>query len=399
MKKKEKEELVLIVKNDRVRPILARHPWVFSRAIVNIPDSIESGTSIKLVDEQNNFLARGYFNSYSQIAVRVWSYDEKKEVDASFFVKRIEEAYGLRQNYLNLKETNAFRVVNGENDFLPGLIVDKYADYLVVQFHTRGIEFWQKEIVGALIKVMKPKGIYSRSDMKVREIEGGERKTELLYGAMPDVIVIKENGLKFQVEVKVGQKTGFFLDQRDKRQALSKYVSGRSVLNCFAYTGGFSVYALAAGAKAVTNVDVSEGALAAAKKNVELNKLPVKKCAFVCADVKEYLRNVRSGEFDVIILDPPAFIKNQKSVERGMAGYRALNEAAIRLLPVNGILVTCSCSSHLSLADFRSLLAKAGARCGRSAQILETFTHGLDHPSAPAFIEGDYLKCFIVMVK
>lgn len=389
------EALTFVVHGDKLRPILNRHPWVFSRAIENIPDGLESGTPIKLVDEQNNFLAQGYFSSYSQIAVRVWSYDEKEEVDVSFFIKRIQDAYVLRQNYLDVKKINAFRVVNGENDFLPGLIVDKYADYLVVQFHTRGIEFWKKQIVQALVEVVSPKGIYERSDMKVREIEGAERQSGLLYGETPDFIIIKENELKFNVEVKVGQKTGFFLDQRGKRQALSKYVKGKAVLNCFSYTGGFSVYALAAGAKNVTSVDMSEGALTTAKKNVELNKLPLAKCEFIRADVKEYLKHVQPGAFDVIILDPPAFIKNQKSFERGLIGYRGINEAAMRLLPKNGILVTCSCSSHLTLSDFRSLIARAAARQKRSVQILELFTHDFDHPCLASFPEGDYLKCFI----
>lgn len=392
------EYLTLTVRNDKLRPILNRHPWVFSRAIVKIPDGIESGAPTRLVDEKNNFLAQGYFNSYSQIAVRIWSYDEDEQVDMGFFRRRIEQALNLRRPHFNEKETNAFRVVNGENDFLPGLIVDKYADYLVVQFHTRGIEFWKEQIVEALVKAIKPKGIYERSDMRVREIEGAEKQSGSLYGEVPDLIVIKENSLKFQVEVKVGQKTGFFLDQRDKRQALTKYAKGKSVLNCFSYTGGFSIYALAAGARRAVNVDMSAGALEAAKRNVELNKLPLAKSEFICADVKEYLKQVQPAAFDIIILDPPAFIKNQKSFERGVIGYLNINEAAIRLLPKNGILITCSCSSHLTLSDFRSLIAKAAARQKRTIQIIESFTHGLDHPRLASFPEGDYLKCFIIRV-
>ena len=234
--------------------------------------------------------------------------------------------------------------------------------------------------------------------MRVREIEGAEKQAGVLFGTVPDAIAIKENNLKFQVEVKVGQKTGFFLDQRDKRQALFKYAPGKSVLNCFSYTGGFSVYALAAGASKTVNVDMSAGALAGAKKNIELNKLPLSKCEFVCADVNDYLKTVKPGEFDIIILDPPAFIKNQRTFDRGIIGYLNINEVAIRSLPENGILVTCSCSSHLTLSDFRSLLAKAAARQKRSVQILESFTHGFDHPRLASFPEGDYLKCFIAHV-
>jgi len=250
--------LKLVVINKRVGPIRGRHPWVFSGALKNIPDGIKSGTPVELFDEVGNFLASGYFNSYSQIAVRLWGYEDAEAVDEDFFVRRIKSAYELRKKLVERKGTDSFRVINSENDLLPGLIVDKYSDCLSVQFHNAGINVWKKEIVAALVKVLSPKGIYERSDVgnRTKEESGNEKEfIGILFGKIPEEIKILENGLKFVVDVASGQKTGFFLDQRDKRQALMKYCKDKTVLNCFSYTGGFSVYALSAGAKKVVSVD------------------------------------------------------------------------------------------------------------------------------------------------
>ncbi len=388
----------LIVKKERVGPIRGRHPWVFSGALKQIPEGIATGEPVELTDEAGNYLASGYFNSYSQIAVRVWDWD-KAEINQEFFSVRIREAYELRKKFILNKKTTACRIINGENDLLPGLIVDLYGDYAVVQFHNLGIERWKKEIVAAILGEVGPKGIFERSDMRARDVEGAERKIGLIHGKIPDEIKILENGYAFQVNVKEGQKTGFFLDQRDKRQALEKYSKGKKVLNCFSYTGGFSVYALGAGAKKVVSVDASEPALKTAEQNVLLNKLDEKKCEFILADVKEYLADRAKGEFDVIILDPPAFVKDRRKIQEGLHGYRKINEAALRILPKDGILVTCSCSAHVSSEDFRFMLSEAAARAGRTVQILETFTHGIDHPNLVAFTEGEYLKCIFAIVR
>ena len=414
----------LIVRAERVGPVLGRHPWVFSGALKNIPEGLSSGEAVKLTAEDGRFLALGYFNSYSQIAVRVWSWEEEV-VNKDFFIKRIKDALELRELYVESKLTNAYRLINAENDLLPGLIVDKTADYLCVQFHTKGIEAWREPIVAALLKIIKPKGIYERSDVRDRKREDNHsfvianrsprravkqspsiseeiasapevpRNDRLLYGIIPDRVQIKENGCKFWVDIKRGQKTGFFLDQRDKRSALAKYVKGKKVLNCFAYTGGFSVYALAAGAKLVTSVDSSEAALEFAEANVKLNKLEEKKCEFFVADVKEYLLDRTLGEFDVIILDPPAFIKDRHKIQEGVSGYKKINQLAMKILPVGGILASASCSAHLTLTDFRFMLSEAAARAGRTLQILEVLTNGIDHPELVAYKEGDYLKCVI----
>ena len=382
----------LTIRKDRIGPVLGRHPWIFSGAITNIPNGIENGTPVHLTDDRGAFLAQGYFNSYSQMAVRVWSYDEKEIVDEDFFVRRIEKAYGLRKLYVESKKTDSYRLINSESDFLPGLIVDKYGDYLVVQCHTAGIGIYKNMIVAALKKVLDPKGIYERSDVRDRDSEKGESKNGLLDGKIPELITISENGFKFLVDVVGGQKTGFFLDQRDKRAALMKYCDGKNVLNCFSYTGGFSVYALAAGAKKVVSVDVSESALALAKENVKLNGFDDKKCEFVCEDVKKYLGEIKEGEFQVIILDPPAFIKDRKKIEEGLVGYRKINESALRNMRSGDVLVSCSCSAHLKLLDFRYMLSMASRSAQRTFRILETYTHGIDHPELIAFTEGEYLK-------
>lgn len=388
----------LVVKKERLGPVRGRHPWVFSGALKNIPEGLTSGEPVELTDDAGNFLAGGYFNSYSQIAVRVWSFEKGEIVNEKFFEKRIRAALELRNNLVASKHTNAYRVIHAENDLLPGLIVDKYADYLSLQFHTPGIERWQKEIVAALTVLLKPDGIYERSDVKVRGIEGAEKKVGLLFGDVPEKVKIKENGYQFYVDIIGGQKTGFFLDQRDKRLALQKYVEDKKVLNCFSYTGGFSVYALGAGAQKVVSVDASQPALELAEKNVQLNKLDESKAEFIMADVKEYLADRAMGEFDVIILDPPAFVKDRHKVREGLQGYRKINEQALRALPQNGILVTCSCSAHVSMQDFRYMVVEAAARAERTVQILETYTHGIDHPELAAFTEGEYLKCLFVRI-
>lgn len=401
----------LTINKNRVGPILGRHPWVFQGAIKRIPEGLSSGMPVALYDERGGFLAQGYFNSYSQMAVRLWSWDEEEKIDLDFFMRRVRSACELRKKYVESKQTDSYRLVNSENDLLPGLIVDKYGDYLCLQFHNRGIEFWKLMIVDALEKVMESKGIYERSDVGGRKEEGVGAKTGVISGDVPDKIKITENGFKFWVDLAHGQKTGFFLDQRDKRAALQKYVDGKNVLNCFSYTGGFSVYALSAGAKKVVSVDSAEEALELAEENVKLNGLNPKKCEFVCADVKDYLHELHekdltspkgtpSGreDFDVIILDPPAFVKDRRKVAEGLQGYRKINEMAFRLLSSEGILVTASCSMHVSLQDFRYVVSEAAGRARKSVQILETFTHGIDHPELVSFGEGEYLKCLFARV-
>ena len=384
-----------IVKQKRLGPILGFHPWVFSQALAGIPEGIKPGEPVHLLSESGEFLAAGYFSSYAQIAVRLWGYDASETVDDAFFARRIEKAYRMRRRYVEDEGTDAYRLINGENDLLPGLIVDKYAGYLVVQFHTRGIERWKENIISALQKTISPQGIFERSDVAQRRFDDLAPAEGLLSGNVPELITIKENGLKFLVNVREGQKTGFFLDQRDKRKNLMRYSRDASVLNCFSYTGGFTVYALAAGAKSVTSVDTSESALELAKENVRLNGFDADRCSFVVEDVKQYLRKAKE-KIDVIILDPPAFIKDRRKKPEGIAGYKIINETAMNLLADNGVLVSCSCSAHLSTEEFRFLLSEAGGRARKRLAITEAFTHGIDHPQLTPFTEGSYLKCFFL---
>ncbi len=389
--------VTLKIKQKKSGPVINRHPWVFSQAPESIPDNLKPGTPVKLINEKGGYLASGYFNSYSQIAVRIWGYDEYEDVDKTFFIRRIKKAHKIRKSYVESAKTDSYRLINGENDFLPGLIVDKYSNCLVLQCHTRGIEYWKDSIIEALVQTINPEGIYEKSDIPSRKIEKLKNQAGLLYGNIPDLITIKENGFMFLVNIKQGQKTGFYLDQRDKRQALLKYAKDTSVLNCFSYTGAFSIYALSGGAQRVTGIDTSSSALELAKENIKLNNLNVNKCEFICDDVKKYLKNVPEKRFNLIILDPPAFIKDRRKKKEGLIGYKSINEMALRILPEDGILVTCSCSAHLSLQDFRYLLVELGGRVKKSLRFLETYTHGIDHIELAPFLEGEYLKCFFIM--
>ncbi len=386
--------VTLEIKKNRVGPVLGFHPWVFSRAITEIPEGLEEGEPVRLVDPEGKYLASGYFNSYSQIAVRIWGYRDGESVDMEFFRHRFKRAQALRQRYAGLEDTDAYRLVNGEGDLLPGLIVDRYADWLVVQFHTQGIERWKNEITAALLETFGPVGIPERSDSARRG--RGQGASGPLHGALPGKVEIREHGLRYIVDLEEGQKTGFFLDQRDKRLALRRYVRGERVLNAFSYSGGFTVSALAAGAEHVVSVDSSASAMALARENVALNGFSEDLCGFVESDVKHYLRNYKAEPFGVIVLDPPAFIKDRRKKAVGLRGYRAVNEAALRVLAPGGILVSCSCSAHLSMEEFRYMLSEAGGLAGRRLQVLETFGHGIDHPVGVAFTEGDYLKCVVL---
>lgn len=387
----------LIVKDGRVGPVLAGHPWVFTGAIEQIPEGIEAGEPVRLVDRSGRYIASGYFNPNSQIAVRIWGRQDAETIDGDFFARRIGRALELRRALVS-KETDAFRLINAEGDLMPGLIVDHYAGHLVIQFHTQGMDKWRNEIIEGLIGTVKPASIYERSDLRARRTQDGQRHgaSGQVHAETPVLIEIKENALSFMVDAKAGQKTGFFLDQREKRAALMKYARGKRVLNCFSYTGGFSVYALAAGAAHVTSMDSSGPALELAKRNVQINGMDESKCSFICEDAKDYLKNLSPGEFDLIVLDPPSFIKDHKKVAEGLRGYRGINMAAMRAMPEGGVLMSCSCSTHLSLADFRHMLMESASRAGALFQELECMTNSPDHPVLLPYNEGHYLKCIVL---
>lgn len=375
-----------------------KHPWIFSGAI----DQIEGDKSVLhgnvvSVFLDGVFLAHGYYNRQSQIAIRVLSWNEADTIDEEFFKQKIMQAYQTRKEYVLSDTTTAARIIFAESDFLPGFIVDKYNDTLILQIHTLGGEKLKKVFVDALVKVLKPSCVFEKSDVHSRRLEGLDEKNEaLLYGVMKDEEEILEQGLMFHVDFLHGQKTGFFLDQRDNRLALRNYTSGRRVLNLCSYTGGFSVSALKGGASHVTSVDISEKAMEQCTKNVERNGFTHTQHWSQTQDAFEFLNAQKPGSYDVIVLDPPAFVKSKKDLDRGMKGYISLNQRALELLNDGGILMTCSCSGMVSDEQFFRMLSWASQAAGCLVQVLEKRAQPLDHPLTPYFPEGGYLKCYVL---
>lgn len=379
------------------------HPWIFSQAFQEKQSFPKDGAITDTFDSsEGKFLARGYYNSKSQIAFRILTRNPSEKIDASFFEKRFSDLFALRQRFIDTKQTNAFRVVFGESDNLPGLVIDKYDSVFVLQIHTLGMEQLREPVLSAMKKIFKPETIFERSDVGVRLQEGlKDLPVRHLFGKkIQGEIEIREHGLRFLVNVEKGQKTGFFLDQRDNRKALQRYAAGKRVLNCFCYTAGFSVYAAAAGAKETVNVDVSKEALKTAQRNFTINNIAPQKHQFIDDDVFDALAafGQKKKQFDIIILDPPAFVKNKKSLGQGLKGYLFINEKALMLLPNGGILVSSSCSAHVTDELFQKMLLTAASRAQCSLKTLEIRHQPIDHPYNIHFPEGKYLK-FYVMLK
>lgn len=390
----------ILVKAGKEHILQTGHPWIFSNGLQ--ASKVENGSLVDIYDSRGKrFMARGYYNGNSQIAVRILTKNEQEKIDADFFVRRFEKLKETRENFIDTKRTNAYRLVFGESDGMPGLIVDRYNKTLVYQIHTMGMDRLRKEVVAALIQVFQPETIYERSDIGVRNNEGlSDQPKGLIYGKPPEnEIEILENGIPMLVNVVEGQKTGMFLDQRENRLALQKYVNGKSVLNCFCYTGGFSIYAALAGAAKVTSVDSSGPALETAKRIFSLNKIDPAVHEFLDEDVFDLLEKYRQNRsrFDIIILDPPAFVKNQKSLERGMQGYSFINHRALDLLPKGGILISSSCSAHVSDEMFQKMLAISSSKAGCTLKVLEIRSQPIDHPFNLSFPEGKYLKFYVLL--
>lgn len=380
-----------------------RHPWIFSHATFAEGESvIPNGEVVDVyLSDRKTFFGRGYFNHYSQIRVRLLTRDPKESIDEQFFEKRLKALFEMRKQFIDEKLTNAYRVVFGESDSLPGFILDRYDEVYVMQIHTAGMEKLKPLLIDAIQKVFQPKTLYERSDVNVRLLEGlKECPRQHIFGEkISGEIKILENEIPFYVDVIHGQKTGFFLDQRENRKALQKYAADRKILNCFCYTGAFSVYAALAGAKETVNVDVSKDALETAKRNFVLNKIPLMKHHFVEADVFDFLDKTlkEKRNFDFIILDPPAFAKNKKTIKSGLSGYLKINEMALRLLPPGGILVSCSCSSRVTDELFQDMLTLASHRTSCELKVLEIRHQPLDHPFNLDFPEGKYLKFWVCL--
>lgn len=374
-----------------------RHPWIFSGAIDRIEEGFTAGDLVRVYSSKEEFLGIGYLNPESQIAVRMLAFEDIA-MDAAFFDRRIIQAIALRKRQLS-SSTNAYRLIHSEGDFLPGLITDVYADFLVVQFLTAGMEEWKKPVVASLQSQFPAHGIFEKSDSDSRKKEGLPCSVgNLSDKEVPEAVEIQENGLMFGVDIRGGQKTGFFLDQRESRAMVRNLSQGKSVLNCFAYTGGFSVYAAAGGAKEVTSVEISEAAIGLGRNNFIKNKINESINPWVQQDVFDYLREA-NRDFDMIILDPPAFCKNRQQVRQAARGYKDINLQALRRVSPGGLLLTFSCSSYISPELFQKIVFSAAADAKRNVRILQKTSHAFDHPINIFHPEGEYLKGLLCEVE
>ncbi len=428
----------IILKKDRDKNLIQRHPWIFSGAIERVEGAPDVGETVTVCSFDRKPLAQAAWSPQSQIAARVWSFDPAMIIDASFFRTKLQNAITARVQIrgFNTQPTpacghpstggdlmatsddpllgrgagtagrvssggfennsfNAVRLVAAESDGLPGLIIDRYTDWLVCQFLSAGSEYWRTTITGILQEIFPGLSIYERSDVSVREKEGLPSRCGVLAGTEPpERVEISENGMRLLVDIKSGHKTGYYLDQRDSRAAVRHWAVGRDVLNCFSYTGGFGVAALLGGAKHVVQMDSSEPALDIARQNAELNGLDPEALEYRCGDVFKELRKYRDSRrsFDLIILDPPKFVESRNQLDGGARGYKDINLLAFKLLRPGGLLFTFSCSGLMEMPLFHKIVADAALDAGRNAQILAVLNQSPDHPIALSFPEGAYLK-------
>nr|WP_058301927.1 class I SAM-dependent rRNA methyltransferase [Gorillibacterium timonense] len=448
----------IILLKSRKKRIEQGHPWVYQSEVERLEGEAAPGDVVTVSSHQGKVLGSGYYNPKSQLVVRLISFGSLVEMNVAFFEERFKRCLAHRERFV--PGADSCRMVYGEADFLPGLIVDKFADILVVQILTLGMDLRRKEITEALVSVFHPAGIYERSDVSVRELEGLEENTGLLYGECPETVQITENGLKIEVDIRHGQKTGYFFDQRENRASIAPlmlgwgarsgirleeqeteeglrtvpvnasgkpvtfpYWDGATVLECFAHTGSFTLHACKYGAKKVTCLDVSEHAIVSARRNVELNGF-TDRVEFVTADAFEYLRSQVQGltdrreraqagdkkvdtskklatsgrTWDVVVLDPPAFAKNRRSIPGACRGYKDINLHGMKLVNEGGYLVTASCSYHISAELFLQTVHEAAIDAGKQLRLVEFRAAGKDHPRILGVDEGNYLKFAIFEV-
>jgi 23S rRNA (cytosine1962-C5)-methyltransferase len=396
--------LVVQLKSGREKALLRGHPWIFSGSINNVdPGNGETiaGETARIVDAKGEFLAWGAYNPASKIRVRVWSRDQDRKIDREFFRGRLENAIRLRRGILDFGEYNAYRLVHAESDGLPGFIVDRYADTLVVQFLTSGAEYWRETFVETLDNLIECERIYERSDAKVRRLEGlAPRKGPLVGGDNFSLVRIREGEINYWVDIHQGQKTGLYLDQRINRSVVRKLAADRTILDCFAYTGCFSVSALAGSARGVLAVESSAEAIKLGRENIKLNNISDDNIEWVEDNVFQALRRFRDQDkkFDMVILDPPKFAPTAAHAQRAARGYKDINLLGLKLLNPGGLLVTFSCSGGVSEDLFQKILAGAALDAGVQAKIINRLGPGADHPVALNFPEGAYLKGFVIQV-
>lgn len=392
---------VIQLKPGREKSVLRRHPWVFSGAVAQVYGAPGDGDTVEVRAANGDFMAWGAYSGRSQIRVRLWSWRQDILIDASLFRERISQALAARRALAGQVDSDALRLVHAESDGLPGLIVDRYTDTLVVQFLSCGAEHWREPIIAQLLELSGAACLYERSDVDVRELEGlPPRKGWLVGESAGSRLRIHEHGLSYWVDLEQGHKTGFYLDQRANRQRLRAYAADCEVLDCFCYTGGFTLAALAGGAASVLAMDASASALAMVRENLSLNGLSDGRTELMEGDVFRLLRALRDQgrSFDLIVLDPPKFAPTAAQAERAARGYKDINLLAFKLLRPGGLLFTFSCSGGVDPALFQKIVAGAALDAGVNAQILERLGQDADHPVALNFPEGEYLKGLVLRV-
>lgn len=392
----------LLLKPGKERAVRNRHPWVFSGAIARVQGAPRPGAIVEVLSHEGQFLARGYYNPHSQITVRLLTWDQGEEITREFWRRRLQASLTRRAPLEHDPQTTAYRLVFAESDGLPGLIVDRYEDWLVLQSLTLGIEPWKAVLTELLAELLGPRGIYERSDVDVRAHEKLAPIAGPLWGEPPPSdLLILENGLRFHVDALHGHKTGFYLDQRENRHKVAAYCSSREVLNVFSYTGAFAVYAAAHGARSISNLDSSAGALRAAEGNMRLNGLAGGSSSYIEGDAFQVLRRLRdqARQYDLVILDPPKFAFSRAQLGTATRGYKDINMLGLRLLRPGGILCTFSCSGLVSEDLFQKVLFGASVDVNREVRILDRLAQGSDHAVLLTFPEAAYLKGFICQVE
>ncbi|MCG7533579.1 class I SAM-dependent methyltransferase [Pseudoalteromonas sp. OOF1S-7] len=391
----------LYLQPGREKSLKRKHPWIFSKAIKKVKGKPALGDTVTIYSHDGQYLATAAYSPGSQIRARIWSFDQSEHIDQSFFERKLSRALAAREQVIEEGQLTGFRLCAAESDGLPGITIDKFDNYLVCQLLSAGAERHKGEIVQALRSLFPECNIYERSDVDVRKKEGLEKTTGVLWGDEPEApVVIMENGLKIEVDIKSGHKTGFYLDQRDSRAALERFSKGKSVLNCFCYTGTFGLYALRGECDEVINVDVSQPALDTAKRNVQHNDLDLSRAQFVKQDVFKLLRQYREEgrQFDTIVMDPPKFAESKAQLNGACRGYKDINMLAMQLLKPGGTLLTFSCSGLMEQNLFQKVVADAALDAGKDLLIMERLNQAADHPIAGCYPEGFYLKGLICKV-
>ena len=391
----------VILKKGKEKAVLHKHPWVFSGAIEGIKGKPANGDVVRLVDAKGAFMAYGFYNKQSRVALRLLEWDETVEINEQWLRDKVAVAIAGRRDILVDGVTNTCRLIFSESDYLPGLIVDKYADHLAVQVLTSGIQNVLPVIIDELQRLLQPASIFDKSDASSRGHEGLETQNIVLAGNHPpDRVEVRENGIVYNINIAEGQKSGFYCDQRDNRKITASYAKDKKVLDCFSYTGGFTLNSLHSGAASITSVDSSVLAIDTLKENVLLNNFDPAKVTTIASDVNKQLRKFRENEefFDIVVLDPPKYAPSRSALDKASRAYKDLNRLGMLLLNKGGLLATFSCSGAMDMETFKQVLAWAALDAGKQVQFIHQFCQPEDHPVRASFPEGEYLKGLLCRV-